>query len=623
MRQQPRVRLASPFASLVLAAASLASSACTLVGLAIGTAVDGKAAKKGPVAHVSGWEATQIGPGTTITVILEDGERIEGKYAGVESTPRSPEYGVRYAQAQARLSELPLPGLDQRVVVGMRSGRAVTGVFLGFEANDVFVQPDGEAIPRAYRLRDVASLSAENGAALHGTRLQELVADRRLPVRQRLAVGDRRVPFDQVKTVEFRRSRHSGKITGAAMGLTVDALLILAATSTDFGSNSGCRTPNCTNSCPYVYSFDGQRYTLDAEPFGQALFEAAQRPDWTRMDHLRPVDGTYRIRVANELDEIEYVDELKLLVAEVPAGGRLVPSAEGRLHLMTAPLTPARAWTLGGADVRALVRARDGSAWSSAPFATVAHGSDAGRDGVVLEFARPAGAEHVTLAFTARSTPWASRLLTRVLALQGRDLPAWTARMNGDAAARREFLTALGREGLLALRVWDGAGWRDEGALVNQGPAVWKEQAVRIDLRGIEGVFLRVRLDATPGMWMLDRASADYGDGAPPPVRELSPTSARDAEGRDLRALLAATDGRRLLLRRGDVADLTFTAAPGPDGMSLVPVLEATGYYTILVPAQGEPDRAAYQRLMREPGAFGAYARAGLRSEMEEALGTN
>ena len=83
-----------------------------------------------------------------------------------------------------------------------------------------------------------------------------------------------------------------------------------------------------------------------------------------------------------------------------------------------------------------------------------AYGERSGRDGLVLEFARPAGARHVTLAFTARSTKWASHLLSRVLALHGRELPLWTARMNTDAEARREFFSAQRREGLLTVSVW-------------------------------------------------------------------------------------------------------------------------------------------------------------------------
>jgi hypothetical protein len=173
------------------------------------------------------------------------------------------------------------------------------------------------------------------------------------------------------------------------------------------------------------------------------------------------------------------------------------------------------------------------------------------------------------------------------------------------------------------VRLWDGTRWREQGVLLNQGPAVWKEQALRIDLRGVEGSVLRVRLDATPGLWMVDGVAADFGDSAPPRVRELRPSVARDAHGADVRGLLAAADHRRLLLRRGDVVELSFPAPPEAERVALVPVLEATGYYEILVPAVGEPDRALYQRLMREPGAFGEYARAGLRSRLETALAAN
>ena len=222
-----------------LGGAALLSSGCTLVGLAVGTAVDARSQKRHPPVKVDGVQVARVAIGTSIAVVWESGERIEGKYAGVESAPRSPEYDASYVQAQARLSEVPLPTIGQRLVVSMQPGRAVTGVFEGFEADSVLVHPDGQSVTRPYRLREATSLSPENRAALPSSRVQQLIAERRLPVLTRLVVGTRRVPFDRVRTVEFRPRRHSGKRIGAALGLVVDAAVVVWARSWKFSGFTG------------------------------------------------------------------------------------------------------------------------------------------------------------------------------------------------------------------------------------------------------------------------------------------------------------------------------------------------------------------------------------------------
>jgi len=59
-------------------------------------------------------------------------------------------------------------------------------------------------------------------------------------------VGDRRVPFDQVRTVEFRPRRNSGKLVGVALGLVVDTIVVVWARSA-WKDNSCCAGPLLLN----------------------------------------------------------------------------------------------------------------------------------------------------------------------------------------------------------------------------------------------------------------------------------------------------------------------------------------------------------------------------------------
>lgn len=128
---------------------------------------------------------------------------------------------------------------------------------------------------------------------------------------------------------------------------------------------------------------------LLSEAFGAALFEKAQRADLDNLDHVRAIDGVYRLKIANEMPETQYVDTMTLVVADHPAGTRVLPDFEGRAHLIEAPTSPLRAVDLQGRSVIDQVRATDEDVWISNPFRRDPENAAAVRDGVVADRCSP------------------------------------------------------------------------------------------------------------------------------------------------------------------------------------------------------------------------------------------
>lgn len=573
----------------VVITAALATCGCTLIGLGIGAAID-KSHKS--VDTVEGWRITRIAKGTPVQVLLRDGRQVQGIFNGLRFD--GTEYAQRYEKRQKQAEAGVLPPLGDAITVSSRKGKTIAGRLEGFELVSITLRPEGGAPPLDVPFEKVAAVSYAGHEPLSGAQLQTLSGRGALPLRNRLAVGDVLVSVEDVSRIEVPRHGHA-KAIGALIGLVVDGIIIAAMI--DYASH-----PLFTTSCPYVASFDGQRYVPEGEVFAGAMFRASPRSDRLVLERLAESHGTYRLRLTNELQETQHVDEVKLIVVDGPEDVRVVPGPQDRLHGLRSRVAPIEATDLRGSNVLRLVAARDGEAWVSTPFGRDPESVEDRRDGLVLEFPRPPGASSVRLTFAAETTPWASALLRRVLALQGSHLTVWTERMNADRAARSRFQEALRREGQLILSVWTGVSWRAAGIVTSH-------QSVDLDLQGIPGERLRVRLDSSAGLWSPDSVEADFGPDAPVDAVELSPFSAKTQEGKDVLALVATRDDRDYVMKPAEGAiEVAFAAPPRKPGGRRTLILQAAGYYNIEIPPGQERQEALFERLVSEPGAFGAYS---------------
>jgi hypothetical protein len=577
---------------------ALATSGCTLIGLGIGSAIDHQNA------NIPGWRLETLKPDTRVDVRLTDGTYVTGRFAGLERD-FGEAYRAQYEGARGAAEDgADLPALGP-VTLERADGGSTAAKLVGFDPGTAWLSFPDTARPRAMPLGVVARL-ASGGRTFKGDRLAALVRAGQIPVASAILVGDLpdRVPLSRVSQVRRPLGKTAREI-GAFVGAVVDTVVLVSLASD--GSPPPRRDEEF--SCPFVYAYDGHTFQKQAEVFGGAIFEKAQRTDWVRLDALGGEGGIYRVRVTNELAETQYVDAVSLLAVDHAPGTAIVPSASGQIHVLGDVQPPRAATDLAGRTVLDLVAASDERVWSGSPFNV---GDGPVRDGIVMDFARPAGATSATLSFRVQNTVWASYLQGQMLALQGRDLDAWYAKLNTSAVDRRRLYQAMVREGMLRLEVWTGDGWRDAGHVWEVGPVVPREQAVALDLQGTPEGTLRVRATSTVGLWIVDSVAADFAAAAPVRVTELTPRRAfRVRDGADRRAALASVDSDRVAMASGDDDfELEFDAPPVAPGLTRSVIVKASGYYTIHATPTGDPNPELIERLLDEPGAYGRYTLA-------------
>ena len=134
------------------------------------------------------------------------------------------------------------------------------------------------------------------------------------------------------------------------------------------------------SSCPVLFAWDGKKYTFVSDVIGAGVVghwmspTARNQPDsneWTKIDGnmLRARNGNLSLRFGEPMEEINYIDQLRLLAVDHPADTEVYPDekflneppfASGKVMLASAAAhLPAAAWDDHGADALPALTRRD------------------------------------------------------------------------------------------------------------------------------------------------------------------------------------------------------------------------------------------------------------------------
>lgn len=363
-------------------------------------------------------------------------------------------------------------------------------------------------------------------------------------------------------------------------------------------------------SCPLVYSFDGRRYRLDAEPYAGSVCRGLERTDWCPLEHLRPFKGEYRLLVTNELDETEYIDEIKLQVVDHSPGTQVFPDMQGNIQTVTEPIAPQAAYDRDGRDLTARVSAVDGFFWSNTDEGKDPDKKEQLRDEVVFEFAKPKGVNTAKLIFNGNTTFWGSYALSKYMSLYGEELSAFYDRLKNNPIALASFLFFMQQEEIFTLNLWleTDKGWVNRG-LVAGGPVLRTESRVYpLDLTDVSGDTVKIKFYPPAPAWKIDYLALDYSENSPVMVKEISALSAQNQAAGDVRGLLSQPDKRYVEMpNKGEWLDTRFAAPEPQPGYERTVLLKIRGHYVMYLAGSGKPRKELLDRIHKERGFLTQY----------------
>jgi len=406
------------------------------------------------------------------------------------------------------------------------------------------------------------------------------------------------IPMDQVQRLwvektQISTARTIGLVAGVAIGAVVVAAVVVAALK---------------QSCPFVYSWDGTKYVFDAEPYGGAIAHGLEKDDYSELGQLREEDGRYKLRMTNEVDETQMTNLTELWVVDHPAGTRVVPDIQGKLHTVSDPQTLLSAHDAGGHDLLPWLRSTDHLIWepSSTPDANGSLEGD-----ITMTFPKPANATQVKLVANAATGLWGSYMIKKMVELRGREVGKFYTAVNHSQSARKALAAWELREQLYALKVYveEPTGWEMRGVLPGTGPFISKDRILPLDVSHVQGDQLHIRIHPPAGFWALNSFAVDYTPDRPVSVQKLTPATAQDLQGKSVLPELTAVDSHYLAMPNiGDTADITFVAPPRKEGSDRAVFLHSRGYYKLHIAGTGEPDKKTLEAFDKVPGSAARYA---------------
>ncbi len=409
------------------------------------------------------------------------------------------------------------------------------------------------------------------------------------------------IPLADVQSVAVRRIS-AGKTALLVAGLGVTAMLVGAAAQ---GDDSPRPAPQDSDnppvvSCPLVYSWTDGGWRLDSGTFGGAIAPALARTDVDNLVYAAAEAGMLRLRVANELNETDYVDGLSLLVVDHAAGSSVAPDAAGGIHALGTLIPPASARDFRGGDVLARVSRVDGWSWESSPSGRDTAVSRDIRDGLELVFARPL-ADTARLVVDGHNTPWAAYLMQELVAAHGRETQAWYDSLGSLPALADQFEALMAEEAFLGISVRVNRRWERQGYIWEAGPEISKRQVFVLDLSGVRGDSVHVRLESAPAFWLIDQVALESSSAAPFTVHEVSAEKAVDGSGRDVRRQLGSIDQSYFVMEHGDGAELQFRLPVLEAGRARSYLVRSSGWYRIHGPETTEPDSRLLSQVVAQP----------------------
>jgi hypothetical protein len=231
------------------------------------------------------------------------------------------------------------------------------------------------------------------------------------------------LPVDSVNMVALKKSNFlkglfKGSIIVGSAALLTD-LWFKASDEEDepnLAANMRYTGPTDISSCPFIYSWDGEKYVLDAEAIGVAWGKGLELTTCSILPSLKE-EGRIKIKITNERLETHYLNSLRLLAIPMEINTIPVLDNENIVWPVRKPEKPNAVIDHSGRNVVHFIETKDQKYWSSDLESANIKGNF--EDYLDLKFALPWNAKKGLLIVNAINTELSNQVFAELYELLG------------------------------------------------------------------------------------------------------------------------------------------------------------------------------------------------------------
>ncbi|MEN8201971.1 MAG: hypothetical protein ABFS28_05195 [Bacteroidota bacterium] len=366
------------------------------------------------------------------------------------------------------------------------------------------------------------------------------------------------------------------------------------------------------NSCPFIYVYNGADFEFVGEIYGGAIYPPLERHDYLQLADLAEDDGVYRLKISNQLKEVQHTNLMELMVFDHPAEVDVLVDKYGQAHIVQQVDPPVSALSLEGMDVLPLVEQEDSLVYA---------GRDPSKnppllDGMILTFERPENMDQAKLVIEARNSFWLDFVHQNFMDMLGSSYNLW---LKGQKNGTKEDMTdwSLSQNIPLSVYLQKEGEWVFQDFYHTIGPLAGKKDILVLDLEGVEEGPIQIKLESGAYFWEVGYVGLDNNPSTNITAKLLSMDEALTETGESTKDKLLFDDELYYIQAEiGNEATLTFPVPEMADDKRTV-FLHSKGYYQILKDSKGIPKVRALKEISKE-GNFNVYSNELMQAMLKE-----
>lgn len=356
------------------------------------------------------------------------------------------------------------------------------------------------------------------------------------------------------------------------------------------------------SSCPYVYVNDGSSFLFQGEIFGGAISKNLEREDYMPLPYIREIEGSYRIRISNELKERQYTDLAELIVVNHSDNEKIMLDKYGVPRRTKNIIPPIKAMSSSGIDLMNALIDTDNEVYFF-------NDTENSINSVYLSFLKSPEDHSGKLIINGKNTLWFDYVFGKFLEKFGANYNSWMAEQARIPGAER-VQRMLDHNIPLSIYLMVDGKWELVDYFNTIGPLASRDFVIPLDLNRINGDEVKVKVETGFMFWELDYAGVDYSVDNEYDVKVIKPSVAIGTGALDWTSCIRNSDGLYMIQEvPGQVTEVIYKAPIAAEGQVQTVFLHSRGYYELIRDFTGLPDIIGLNKF-RTPGYFSEYSKS-------------